>query len=172
MMVNEKKDKWTIVRDFAREYGYIPVVIIVVYLLVGVIFQISFVPSGSMEPTYMTGSFIVGNRLADMDELERGAVIVFEKDGTDYVKRVVGLPGDTVSFSDGHVYINGALLDESDYLSDDVRTFCDDMFCVPDGCYFPLGDNRENSLDARFWADPYVPSDAISSVTMFALHNS
>ena len=75
-----------------------------------------------------------------------------------FVKRVIGVPGDTVSFSEGFVYINGSKLDEP-YISQ--QTYSSKTFTVPEGCYFMLGDNRGDSKDSREWINPYVPKKEI-----------
>ncbi len=119
--------------------------------------------SGSMEPTLMTGDRALFNRLAyTFGEPERGDIILFKSDefGQNFTKRIIGLPGDVVSFADGHVYINSEYLSE-DYLEEGVASYSDGVFEVPEGSYFLLGDNRGNSNDSRFWTDPYIPKNKI-----------
>ena len=148
--------------------GYLIVPAAVVFLLLGVIFSLAWVPSSSMEPTLPTHSYFLGWRLSYLTgdpAPERGDIIMFRSDELDelLVKRVVGLPGDTVSLADGYVYINGAALEE-DYLSVQGYTWPltdTDTFTVPEGCVFVMGDNRTNSLDSRAWNDPYVPVEKI-----------
>ena len=99
---------------------------------------------------------------------QRGDIVMFyQKDENEtMVKRVIGLPGETVSFVGGKVYINGEPLDESAYLDDTVETDCgeeDKTFTVPEGSYFMLGDNREISLDARYWKHTYITTDDMKS---------
>lgn len=155
-----------------KEYFYLyggPLIAIILGL---VIFQFGVVPTGSMEPNYHAGSFFVAFRLIDTENLDRGTPVVFKReDGVVYFKRAIGLPGDTITFADGNVYINGEELDESAYLEDGIPTdagYCDE-YLVPDGCYFMLGDNRLYSIDARYWENPYISADAISGRVLFTV---
>ena len=114
------------------------------------------IPSASMEDTIMTGDRVIGSRLSYLfSEPERGDIIIFRyplDEKIYYVKRLIGLPGDTVDIVDGKVYINGSTepLDEP-YLKEEMEAEPSMHFEVPEGCYFFLGDNRNNSLDARYW---------------------
>lgn len=124
------------------------------------------IPSGSMEPTLQIGDYGISNGLAYVGkEPQRGDIIIFKhkgvEDGKTLIKRVIGLPGDSLVFVDGYLYINGELVYES-YLPEDVETNSfKDFDEVPEGCYFVMGDNRENSLDSRFWDNPYVKKSEI-----------
>ena len=84
------------------------------------------------------------------------------------VKRVVGLPGDEITFQDGYTYINGEMLDES-YLPRQGITQCSASFLVPEGCVFFMGDNRTGSNDARFWKQPYISVDNIRAKVMVGI---
>ena len=117
----------------------------------------------------MVHDWLIGDRHAYEEEKpQRGDIVMFyQKDENEtMVKRVIGLPGEKVSFVGGKVYINGEPLDESAYLDDTVETDCgeeDKTFTVPEGSYFMLGDNREISLDARYWKHTYITTDDMKS---------
>lgn len=126
------------------------------------------IPSGSMENTIQAGDQIFGNRLAYLfDDPERLDIVIFKypDDRSQYfIKRVIGLPGETVEIIDGDVYVTNTdgeemLLDET-YLPEDAHgTF--GPYTVPDDCYFMLGDNRNWSKDSRFWTNTFVPKEDI-----------
>ncbi len=124
------------------------------------------IPSASMEPTIMTGDRLIGNRLAYLkDTPQRGDVVIFlypDNESEYFIKRVIGLPGETVTIRQGKVYINDATepLDESAYI---VATPIGDFgpYNVPEGAYFMMGDNRNNSMDSRYWNQKFVYKDKI-----------
>lgn len=111
----------------------------------------------SMDPTYKNGEMLMANKiLYKMKKPERGDVIIFKYSETqDFIKRIIGLPGETVMLKDGKLYINGNLLDESNYLSSSVYTNGGEYLSegetitVPEGRYFACGDNRPHSSDSR-----------------------
>lgn len=123
------------------------------------------VPTGSMENTIMCGNRLFGNRLAyRFEKPKRGDVIIFkfpddETGKTNYIKRVIGLPGETVNIVDGTVYVDGKQIKE-DYLKEEPQGSFG-PFEVPENSYFVMGDNRNNSNDARFWENTYVTEDKI-----------
>ncbi len=123
------------------------------------------VPTGSMENTIMAGDRILALRMAYWaEEPERGDVVVFrypdDSSGkTLYVKRIIGEEGDKVEIVDGRVYVNGEMLEE-DYIAEEtIGSF--GPFVVPTDSYFMLGDNRNYSLDSRFWQNKYVAEEEI-----------
>ena len=85
-----------------------------------------------------------------------------------YVKRVIGVPGDIVDIHDGHVYLNGSETPEEEpYLSEEMLTPQALHYEVPEGHYLMLGDNRNYSLDARFWRYTYIDEDQMVAKVLF-----
>lgn len=131
------------------------------------------VPTGSMENTIMPGDNILGFRLAYLtEEPKRGDVIFFpfpDKETEKYVKRIIGLPGEKVTIIDAKIYINDSTepLDEP-YLKEEwTRGTGPFVFEIPEDCYLCLGDNRNRSVDAREWNNPYVAREKIIGKAMF-----
>ena len=118
--------------------------------------QAFFIPSLSMYDTLDKGDRVLVNKLSyRLHEIHRGDIIVFERpEGVpdngikDLIKRVIGLPGETIESRDGRVYVDGKRLDE-DYLADGVTTVNLDRQTIPDDHVFVMGDNRGNSEDSR-----------------------
>lgn len=148
------------------DYAKIIVVVFVIAFLLGhFVYLNARIPSGSMEQTIMTGDRVFGNRLAyKTKDPERFDIVIFEYPDDPsqlFVKRIIGMPGDTVNIVDGKVYIN----DSEEPLDD---SFCPETplgsfgpYEVPEGCYFMLGDNRNHSADSRYWQNTFVEKDAI-----------
>ncbi len=127
------------------------------------------VPTGSMESTIPVGAQVVTFRTFNKDNVERGDIVVFDSYelGVILIKRCIGLPGDKIVFDGtGDVYVNGELLEEP-YVS----SFSDfeGEFNVPEDSYFFVGDNRAASLDARYWARPYIPKESIKGKAKFVV---
>lgn len=114
-----------------------------------------------MLPNYHDGEYILTNLIAlRFEDLQKGEVIVFKAPNAkdkDYIKRVIGVPGDTVMIKDGKVYVNGKMINESEYLPSNFKTFNGpfikegQIITIPEGHYFVMGDNRDYSSDSREW---------------------
>ena len=120
------------------------------------------IPTGSMKETIQIGDRLFAFRLSYMfSDPKRGDIIVFDSpdDSILYVKRIIGLPNETVSIKDGKIFINDKEL-INDYT--DIETFGNfGPYEVPKGKYFMMGDNRNNSKDSRFWTNKYLKKDRI-----------
>ena len=131
------------------------------------------VPTGSMEHTIEPGDDLFGLRLTyRFSEVERGDIIIFrfpDDETQKYVKRVIGLPGETVTVNDGKIYIDDSKtpLDEP-YLKDEwVQATGPFEFEIPEDSYLVMGDNRNDSYDARYWENTYVTRDEIIGKAYF-----
>lgn len=127
------------------------------------------VPTGSMETTIAVNDCILGFQQAYLfSSPERGDIVIFpwpDDPSVTYVKRVIGLPGETVEIKDGAVYIDGEPLKE-DYLKEEMYgTY--GPYVVPEGCYFMMGDNRNASQDSRKWQNKFVREEDIIAKVLF-----
>ena len=103
------------------------------------------IPSGSMENTIMTG----------------------DRESQLFIKRIIGLPGETVEIRDGHIYIDGSSEPLEDVETKEYMVGNYGPYTVPEGCYFVMGDNRNDSKDSRYWINPYVSKDKILGKAVF-----
>lgn len=168
---NRRSRRWMV------EWGLIVVVAVVVAVLVRVfVFQTFFIPSTSMYPTLQPGDRIVVNKLSGAPST--GQIVVFRRPPRencggpavpDLVKRVIGLPGQTIQGKDGAVFIDGKRLAEpwlpaATYKSSPVTSNFGPL-TVPRGDYFMMGDNRTDSCDSRDWG-PLPGSYIVGQVIM------
>ena len=167
----------TFTKSTAREYfeSILIAVILALFIRTWVV-QAFKIPTGSMENNLLVGDHLLVNKLAfaptitplerqilPIRDIKRGDIIVFkypEEPERDFIKRVIGLPGETVELRQKKVYINGVPLDEpyvrfeqppsaTPSLDDPKETY--GPRTVPAGHYFMMGDNRDNSADSRYW---------------------
>jgi len=191
------KEPWYV--EYSK--SFFPVLLIVL-LLRSFLVEPFRIPSGSMMPTLLVGDFILVNKFAyglrlpvvhtkivEVGEPRRGDVMVFrfpKNPKDDYIKRVIGLPGDVIGYFDKTVYINGepvkqkpigiyrgvgsgsvmtGALEKEEFLPEvtheilirEGRLNVEGEYRVPPGHYFVMGDNRDNSNDSRFWG--FVPEE-------------
>lgn len=163
---------WHWLIDLAETLAIAGAIFFIIYAFLLRPFQVN---GSSMFPTFVNGEFVFTNLLSQrLGQLHRGDVIVFKSppDPTkDYIKRIIGLPGDTVKIQGGSVYVNGKKLNESAYLSPSVKTQArgfaheGDEVPVSPKTYFVMGDNRVYSSDSRDWG--LVPFDKVVGESAF-----
>ncbi|MBI3794297.1 MAG: signal peptidase I [Nitrospinae bacterium] len=149
-------------KSLAREYIEAIIIALLLALFIrSFVVQAFRIPSGSMIPTLLVGDQILVDKLTfKFRKPERGEIIVFQypKDVTrDFIKRIIGLPGDKLEVRDRKVFINGQPLDDAYAYHEAFESSHSEPrdefgpIIVPQGQYFMMGDNRENSQDSRFW---------------------
>ncbi len=170
----EKQKKQKVKDEIISWVQAIVVAIVIAWFINSFIIINATVPSGSMENTILINDRIIANRLeykfTDVDRLD---IIVFEAPDNPeilFVKRVIGLPNDTVEIINGELFINGEITEE-DYLKDGMYGSFG-PYEVPDGHYFMLGDNRRNSEDSRYWENTYVDESAIKGKVLLRYFKS
>ena len=208
-----KRQPEPVLLDYAR--SFFPVLLIV-FLLRGFVVEPFRIPSGSMLPTLEIGDFILVNKFAygvrlpifhnkliEVSDPKRGDVVVFRypKDNkTSYIKRLIGLPGDTIEYRNRQLYVNGSIV-KSEYAGDytptgdvvhdrflqtvgtgnesneqvqfstllekrnGLRSSYSKSWRVPEGHYFMMGDNRDNSADSRAW--DFLPDENVVGKAFF-----
>ena len=167
----QKPDKKTILKE-VRDYALLIVfAVLLAFVMNRFVYANAEVPTGSMMPVVNPGDRLIVNRLAYLTgEPERGDIVMFkfpDDETQDYLKRIIGLPGETIEIVDGLIYINGSDKPlKEDYLND-VPNGNYGPFEVPEGSYFMLGDNRDRSEDARFWENKYVKKEKIVGKAFF-----
>ena len=179
----EEKEPFSLKKEIISWIQIIVAAVVIAFVLNTCIIANSYVPTGSMIPTIPLKTRVIGSRLSYLaDEPERGDVVIFyypddPEQKTFYVKRVIGIPGETVTLKEGKVYINDSETPlEEPYLAEPVNPtemynnedVNNAVYQVPEGCYFMMGDNRNHSLDARFWVNTYVPKDKIIAKVLFS----
>lgn len=152
MVFGVMKMKRSIRTHGKKNLGITPLVTgLAVLLCMRCIFFVGYVPSSSMEPAIARGSCILGIRL--LGNLHAGDIVVFEKDGEHHVKRIAGIPGQTV-------YINDVSHDVS---VDVLPSKYTRALKIPQQCYFVLGDNQGNSMDSRYWDEPFISKEQLKA---------
>jgi len=147
-------------------------IFLVIYIFLFRPFQVT---GESMVPNFKDKEYVLTNLITLRFHTPRqGDVIVFQAPPApdkDFIKRVIGEPGDTVMVKNGSVYVNGQLYDESSYLKPEVKTYGGSFLqdnqtvTVPPDNYFVMGDNRTNSRDSRYWG--FVPRENILGRPLF-----
>ena len=175
---SEEKKETTLAAEILSWVQIIVCAVAIALCMNSFIIANSRVPSASMETTIMTGDRVIGSRLTYklFDDPERGDIIIFRWPDNEkilFVKRIIGVPGDTVEIRDGQVYRNGELLDEpyihgqqtwvgNETESMEVEVGDDELFC--------MGDNREVSLDSRSSEVGNVDEDTVVGKAVVRLY--
>ena len=159
--IPETEDRRANIRGILREIAETAVLTLVIFLLVRMAFQNFRIEGHSMEPNLHHGQFLIINKLVYyLHSPERGDVVVFhspQNPRKDFIKRVVGLPGEEVEIREGQVFINGVRLEETYLAQPGTRSWGPEV--VGEFEYCVLGDNRNNSSDSRSWG--MLDGDAI-----------
>jgi len=183
---------WRRVRSLGLELVETLILAALIFFAVRALAQNFRVEGSSMEPGLHNGQYLLVNKAVylkiNLDTLhkflpfvdggdeperflfrgpKRGDVVVFRfprDPERDFIKRIIGVPGDTVEIVNGSVYVNGVLLNES-YVTGDSRSD-HERTVVPEKSYFVLGDNRSNSSDSRSWG--FVPEENMIGQAMFS----
>lgn len=163
-IISKVEDKISAMKAFFSLIWEISKIIVIALLIVAPIrtflFQPFFVKGQSMEPNFETGDYLIIDELSYRTrDPQRGEVVVFKYPNNPsqrYIKRIIGLPGETVRVKDGKVFIAGLdrqeiLLDESSYLPGNIFTPGSVNLSLKDNEFFVLGDNRIASSDSRAW---------------------
>jgi signal peptidase I len=149
------------VKNFLKEFGSVAILSLIIVLPIRIFIAQPFVVSGqSMDETFHNGNYLIIDELSyRFEEPKRGDVVVFKNprdESQDFIKRIMGLPGDAVKVQNGHVFVNGKQVNEG-FLKPDVVTNPGSFMhegqevVVQPGEYLAMGDNRPHSSDSREW---------------------
>lgn len=155
------------------------IAVIIAIILFRVILGITYVPSSSMLNTIPVNSIAIMVRARFWPtDYKRGDIIVFRPSAENSdvvkennmlkVKRIVGIAGDTVEIKGGVTYVNGEIYDEP-WLAETPKNEDFGPYTVGDDMVFVMGDNRNHSVDSRYWVDPYVDTDAIIGKVIYVV---
>lgn len=149
----------------------IVIAIVVAFIITNFIIVNAIVPTGSMKDTIMPNDRLIAFRLSYLfSSPQRGDIVVFkapDDEETLYVKRIIGMPGETINILDGKVYIddNEQPLNDEYIMEKMLGSF--GPYVVPENSYFMLGDNRNDSQDSRYWKNAFLPEDNILGKAIF-----
>lgn len=171
---NEKPEKSKI-REIIEFCTPIIIAVIIAILLKSLVFANAVVPTGSMLNTIQEGDRIIASRLAYInDDPERYDIVIFsypDDEEQPFVKRIIGLPGETVEVVEGIVYVtktDGEIIQLDDSFVTVEKAEGDfGPYTVPEGCYFMMGDNRNSSWDSRYWDNKFVAKEKIIGKVLF-----
>lgn len=144
-----------LIKDIEKKFSNTACAAMIIAIAIALVFfktnfQTYVVPSESMLPTLSIGEVIFGKNIDDVTDIQRGDIVMFDTEyDVFFVKRLIGMSGDTIEIKDGVLYLNGEPQIE-EYVNNDGIPMSDfGPYTVPEGHYFMMGDNRNNSGDSR-----------------------
>ncbi|MCR4435520.1 MAG: signal peptidase I [Clostridiales bacterium] len=168
--MEEKKAESNVYKEILSWVKAIALALAVALVIRFFLFEPMTIPSGSMLDTLQIGDRIYVNKfIYKLTPIKRGDIVVFwypDNPSVRYVKRAVGLGGDVVEIKKGRLYVNGVVQNEP-YLKEPMRPEDFGPYKVPADHYFMMGDNRNDSLDSRYWNNKYVDKSAVIGKPVF-----
>nr|WP_164929024.1 signal peptidase I [Gloeobacter violaceus] len=167
----EENKLWSFLKSQRENIQSIAVALVLTFTIQTFAAQAFYIPSGSMEPTLLINDRLMVEKITyDFSTPERGQIIVFtppknhfNSNDQPFIKRVIGLPGDTVEVKAGKVFINGKALDEK-YIAE-PPAYVMPPVKVPADQFFVMGDNRNNSFDSHIWG--FLPRQNVIGRAIF-----
>lgn len=160
------------IKEFIKDFAIYFVIIVGLILTIKYVVSLEQVVGPSMQPNYRSGDLLVLNKISYRFRNPRlFEVVVISNDETKYmIKRIIGLPGDHIAYKDNKLYINGEVTKEYfdiEGVTNDFSLSELEYDVIPDNYYFVMGDNRENSLDSRYYG--LIKKDQILGKVQFRL---
>ena len=161
----EKEESVSTARELFQWVAAIVAAVLIALAIDNFVIVNAQIPSGSMENTIMTGDRVIGNRFAySFSDPQRFDIIIFrypDDESQLFIKRIIGLPGETVEIRDGKIYLNGSDEPLEDVQTKETMVGSFGPYTVPENSYFVMGDNRNDSKDSRYWTNTFVTKDEI-----------
>ena len=161
----EKEESVSTARELFQWVAAIVAAVLIALAIDNFVIVNAQIPSGSMENTIMTGDRVIGNRFAySFSDPQRFDIIIFrypDDESQLFIKRIIGLPGETVEIQDGKIYLNGSDEPLEDVQTKETMVGSFGPYTVPENSYFVMGDNRNDSKDSRYWTNTFVTKDEI-----------
>ena len=167
----EKEESVSTARELFQWVAAIVAAVLIALAIDNFVIVNAQIPSGSMENTIMTGDRVIGNRFAySFSDPQRFDIIIFrypDDESQLFIKRIIGLPGETVEIRDGKIYLNGSDEPLEDVQTKETMVGSLGPYTVPENSYFVMGDNRNDSKDSRYWTNTFVTRDEILGKAIF-----